>query len=129
MSNISDGAYLKRITTLSQSELQNYVDKIYNVLKIRFGRDASFGPEGSREFVASLFLAEHDTTTTAEIFDALQKVFERQYTPLDFSNQMDNIVMKSNIEYTTWSSAFRYLKNNHLWIDSHPCGSLLGLVS
>ena len=124
---MTDGEYLKLITTKSESQLRSYVDYLYDIFKKNHNYEASFGPEGSKEFICSLFLAEHDLSTSKLIFDAATKVFERKMSPLDFSNTMDNIVTNSNIRYETWSSAFRYLHFNHEWIKNHPCASLKNL--
>jgi hypothetical protein len=125
---MQDGKFLRLITTLSESELQNYVNPVYDTFKAKHGKSVSFGPDGAKEFIASLFLAEHDTSTTRPIFESISKVFEGKFSPLDFSNQMDNIVAKSNIKYETWSSVWRFLNSNHPWINDHPCGSMLGLI-
>lgn len=121
---MTGGEFIKSVTTKSESEIRHYVDSTYAIFENINGKSVGFGPEGCNEFVASIFLAEHDRSTVASIHEAICKVFEGSFSPLDFSNQMDSIVSKSNIPYEAWSSIFRFLKSNHMWLKDHPCGAL-----
>lgn len=121
---MTDGNFLKLITTSNEDKIRGFIDSVFYDYASRHKKVVGFGSEGCIEFTASLFLGMHDPSTAKPICEAIENVFKGKFTPLDFSNQMDNVVAKSSIQYETWSSAFRYLKANHQWITSHPCGAL-----
>lgn len=108
----SNAIYLKLITTLSSDTIIMSTVNIYNKFKAQHGTNPNFGPEGVYVFVASLYLSLHDSSLAEDIYSAIDQVFLGNFTILDFSNQMDNIISRSNIDYEAWSSSFRYLKHN-----------------
>ncbi|APG25953.1 CFI-box-CTERM domain-containing protein [Syntrophotalea acetylenica] len=127
---IADGEFLKSITTKTKDELRVYFEKKYEYYKNKSKCTFGFGPEGSCEFIGAFFLADFDETTRESIEKIIIEVFNGNITPLDFSNQMDNIVTNSKIRYDTWSSAFRFIKSGTgVWIDSHACAIMANTIT
>ena len=44
-----------------------------------------------------------------------------EWSPLQFSDYMDEIINSTSIPYTKWSEVYRHLKGNHTWIQEHEC--------
>lgn len=108
----SNAIYLKSIKTLDSDRIIRSTVTFYNIFKDTHGTNPNFGPEGVYVFVCSLFLSLHDASVAENIYLAVDEVFKGNYSPLDFSNQMESIISKSNIDYAAWCSSFRYLKDN-----------------
>ncbi|WP_224981203.1 hypothetical protein [Geomonas agri] len=121
-----DERFLALIRSKSVDELKTFIEEKYNYFIKRHGiPDVSFGINGANEFIAALFLADYDQTTTKKIYDNLDMYFgSRCRNPLHFSDFMDTVVNESCIKYQTWSEAFKYFYYSHkAWIRYLRCAS------
>ncbi|TCI46454.1 hypothetical protein EVJ27_06015 [Exiguobacterium sp. SH3S2] len=120
--NEKDDSFKQFVSGYSHSLLRATIDNIYHVLSTKHGTRVSFGPEGAKEFIGSILLAEFDPSTQEYVFFGIEKVFEEEWGALTFSNYMDNVIHeKSVITYNSWSDVFHYLNDHHLWIRTHEC--------
>lgn len=104
----------------SPQELKSKIDTIYFDLCRSFERTARFGPSGAKEFVGAIVLANIDNRSSEQIIMGVQQYFLGNWSPIEFSNFMDEVVISnSSIDYTEWCMAFRFLESNHTWIDEH----------
>lgn len=106
-------------------QLKNDVDEVYySKLKELNLKDASFGINGSKEFLGAIELALFDKNIKSYIDKGIENVFTRDWGALDFSNYMDEIVEKySEITMDEWNESYIYFEKNHSWLDKHPCAS------
>ena len=106
-------------------QLKNDVDEVYySKLRELNLKDASFGTNGSKEFLGAIELALFEIKLKPYIEQGIKNVFTRDWGGLDFSEYMDEIVEKhSSITINEWNESYRYFEKNHSWLDKHPCAS------
>ena len=109
----------------TKEQLKNDVDEVYySKLRELNLKDASFGTNGSKEFLGAIELALFEIKLKFLIEQGIIKVFTRDWGSLEFSDYMDEIVEKSSsITINEWKEAYRYFEKNHSWLDKHPCAS------
>ncbi len=86
------------------------------------------GINGAKEFVAAILFGLfcdkqkerggniHDIFNM--IFIGLINVADKKWGPTEFSNHLDAIIYKTKIiPYEEWSKVYRYLRDNHKWIE------------
>lgn len=106
-------------------QLKNDVDEVYySKLRELNLKDASFSKIGSKEFLGAIELALFDKNVKSYIDKGIENVFTRNWGDAYFSAYMEEIVKKySNITIKEWSDSYYYFKENHSWLDQHPCVS------
>ncbi|GAE28508.1 hypothetical protein JCM9140_4752 [Halalkalibacter wakoensis JCM 9140] len=102
-------------------EVKKLVNKTYTEFSTKYKNEVGFGESGSIEFVGSLLLMNYDNSTKRDIEKGIESVFKNMWSPLDFSDYMDDVVKKSKVPYSMWSEGYRYLQNHHIWIEKHDC--------
>ena len=109
----------------TKDQLKNDVDEVYySKLRELNLKDASFGTNGSKEFLGAIELALFERKLKPYIEQGIKNVFTRDWGGLDFSEFMDEIVEKySSITIDEWNESYRYFEKNHSWLDKHPCAS------
>lgn len=109
----------------TKEQLKNDVDEVYySKLRELNLKDASFGTNGSKEFLGAIELALFEKKLKPYIEQGIKNVFTRDWGGLDFSEYMDEIVEKySSITINEWNESYRYFEKNHSWLDKHPCAS------
>lgn len=110
--------FINFVQDSSREYIEENVNSVYDSYASKYG-DVSLGEAGAIEFVAAIMLANFDKTTTSAIKAGIRNIFRKDFSPLDFSNYLDEIVHKSNVPYSIWSEVYRYLKANHYWIQNH----------
>lgn len=121
---LSDSGFISFAKSLSLTELKNLVNDYYTSLSNTFSYKASFGPDGAKEFVVYLLLYTYDQGLNEEIEYALEQVFTKKWGPLDCSDYIEKVVReKSVINYSTFSEVYRYIEQNHRWIEFHECAN------
>lgn len=108
------------------TKLKDIVDNSYKKYStLSSNRDIGFGVSGANEFVGALLLDEYNLglNLNSQIDKAIRKVFQKEYSPLQFSEHMDVIIKNSSVPYDEWSSVYRYLRDYHSWIQQHQCSN------
>lgn len=109
----------------TEGQLKNDVDEIYySKLKELNLKDASFGRNGSKEFLGAVELALFEPKLKCYIEKGIENVFTRDWGSLDFSEYMDEVIEKySSITINEWNESYNYFEKNHSWLEEHPCAS------
>lgn len=101
--------------------LKELVDEHYNNLYEKYKGIGYFGISGANEFVGSLILSEYQPSLKKRISQGHAKIFTNEWSPHQFSDYMDDIIKSTVVPYAKWSEVYRYLEENHKWIQQHDC--------
>lgn len=105
----------------NEKKLTKILNETYEALSRLFNREVTFGKEGIKEFLGAILLFKYDKSCEEKIVMGICKMFQRKFTPLDFSEYMEYIIENSLITIEEWHDVYDYIDKNHRWIENHRC--------
>ena len=121
MMNFSRRGFKDFYEKYDEKKLKNMVDLVYCALCKQFNNEVSFGIHGCKEFLGAILLFKYDKSLEKAIVIGLCKTFQNKFTPLDFSEYMDEVIHQSSITMDEWIDICDYIERNHRWIEKHKC--------
>lgn len=118
MDSIKENSFETYVKEMEHRTIQNSATIKYNYFAKHYG-NIGFGESGANEFVGAALFAKYRPAFEKDIDYGIEQVFKRHFSPLQFSDYMDEIINRSDVPYATWSAVYNYLKNNVQWIKNH----------
>ena len=125
----SEGDSFKNyVTKMEHNKIQQEALATYNYFANQYG-NIGFGESGANEFVGATLLNQYRPILKNEINYGIEQVFKRHFSPLQFSDYMDEIVNRSDVPYPVWSAVYNYLNDNVQWIKNHAVSGKQSVTS